>query len=40
MTMAGLLASCGFHAKKYDDPITKDTKQPDKVLFDRAVNDI
>jgi outer membrane protein assembly factor BamD len=38
--MAGLLTSCGFHAKKYDDPITKDTKQPDKVLFDRAVNDI
>src|SRR5208282_6705334 len=38
--MAGLLTSCGFRAKKYDDPITKDTKQPDKVLFDRAVNDI
>src|SRR5271155_2356862 len=40
IVMGGLLASCGFHAKKYDDPITKDTKQPDKVLFDRAVNDI
>ncbi len=38
--MAGLLTSCGFKAKKYDDPITKDTKQPDKVLFDRAVGDI
>ncbi len=38
--MAGLLASCSFRAKKYDDPITKDTKQPDKVLFDRAVSDI
>ncbi len=38
--MAGLLASCGFHRKKYDNPITKDTKQPDKVLFDRAVSDI
>ncbi len=37
---AGLLTSCGFHAKKYDDPITKDTKQPDKVLFDRAIDDI
>jgi outer membrane protein assembly factor BamD len=37
---AGLLTSCGFHAKKYADPITKDTKQPDKVLFDRAVDDI
>ncbi len=40
MMMAGLLTSCGFRAKKYDDPITKDTKQPDKVLFDRAINDI
>jgi outer membrane protein assembly factor BamD len=38
--LAGLLTSCGFKAKKYDDPITKDTKQPDKVLFDRAINDI
>jgi len=38
--LAGLLTSCGFKAKKYDDPITKDTKQPDKVLFDRAVGDI
>jgi outer membrane protein assembly factor BamD len=35
-----MASSCSFHAKKYDDPITKDTKQPDKVLFDRAVNDI
>jgi outer membrane protein assembly factor BamD len=34
---------CGFglfHHKKYDTPITKDTMQPDKVLFDRAVKDI
>jgi outer membrane protein assembly factor BamD len=38
--VAGLVASCGFRAKKYDDPITKDTKQPDKVLFDRAIGDI
>jgi outer membrane protein assembly factor BamD len=29
-----------FHHKKYDNPITKDTKQPDKVLFDKAINDI
>ena len=40
MLVAGFATSCGFRAKKYDDPITKDTKQPDKVLFDRAVNDI
>ncbi len=38
--LAVLLTSCGFKRKKYDDPITKDTKQPDKVLFDRAVDDI
>jgi outer membrane protein assembly factor BamD len=38
--VAGVLTSCGFHRKKYDDPITKDTKQPDKVLFDRAIDDI
>jgi outer membrane protein assembly factor BamD len=38
--MAGLLTSCGFKRKKYDNPITKDTKQPDKVLFDRAISDI
>ena len=33
-----LLASC-IH-KKYETPITKDTQQPDKVLFDRAIRDI
>ena len=38
--LAGLLSSCGFKRKKYDNPITKDTKQPDKVLYDRAINDI
>lgn len=40
LVMAALLSSCGFHRKKYDNPITKDTQQPDKVLFDRAINDI
>src|SRR5579871_739875 len=40
LVMAALLSSCGFHRKKYDNPITKDTQQPDKVLFDRAVKDI
>lgn len=33
-----LLSSC-IH-KKYDTPITKNTQQPDKVLFDQAVKDI
>jgi outer membrane protein assembly factor BamD len=34
----GLLASC-IH-KKYETPITKNTQQPDKVLFDQSVKDI
>src|ERR1700721_1712295 len=39
--LAALLnVSCGFKRKKYDNPITKDTQQPDKVLFDKAINDI
>src|SRR5438876_9186727 len=38
--LAGLLSSCSFRRKKYDNPITKDTKQPDKVLFDKSINDI
>jgi len=37
---ATLLSSCGIRRHKYDDPITKNTQQPDKVLFDRAINDI
>jgi outer membrane protein assembly factor BamD len=32
---AGLL-----HHKKYETPITKDTLQPDKILFDKAINNI
>jgi outer membrane protein assembly factor BamD len=31
---------CGFHRKKYENPITKDTEQPDKVLYDKAIKDI
>src|SRR5512133_427121 len=37
---ASLLTSCGFRRKKYENPITKDTQQPDKVLYDRAIADI
>ncbi|HEY7209521.1 MAG TPA: outer membrane protein assembly factor BamD [Bryobacteraceae bacterium] len=33
------LASSCFH-KKYETPITKNTQQPDKVLFDQAIKDI
>ena len=29
-----------FKKKKYENPITKDTQQPDKVLFDKSINDI
>jgi outer membrane protein assembly factor BamD len=38
--LAGLLSSCGIRRHKYADPIAKQTEQPDKVLFDRAINDI
>ena len=37
---AVLLSSCGLRRHKYDNPITKDTQQPDKVLFDKAIDDI
>ena len=37
---ATMLSSCGFRRKKYENPIGKDTEQPDKVLFDKAVKDI
>jgi outer membrane protein assembly factor BamD len=37
----GQLASVGcFYHKKYENPISKNTSQPDKVLFDKAVDDI
>src|SRR5215467_14223538 len=38
--LAVVLSACGFKHKKYENPITKDTQQPDKVLFDKAVHDI
>src|SRR5579859_2701250 len=37
---AGMIAGCGLRRHPYDNPITKDTKQPDKILFDKSVNDI
>src|ERR1051326_6283766 len=40
VTIALVLSSCGFKRHKYENPITKDTKQPDKVLYDKAINDI
>src|ERR1035441_3366891 len=38
--VAVLLGGCGIRRKKYTNPITKETQQPDKVLFDKAINDI
>ena len=35
-----LVALTGCRRKKYENPITKDTQQPDKVLFDKAVKDV
>lgn len=29
-----------FHHKKYETPITKETLQPDKILFDKAIHNI
>jgi len=40
LVVVSLLASCGFRRKKYENPITKQTQQPDKVLFDKSVRDI
>jgi outer membrane protein assembly factor BamD len=34
------LTGCGLRRHKYDNRITKDTQQPDKVLFDHAIDDI
>jgi outer membrane protein assembly factor BamD len=33
-------SSCSFKHKKFENPITADTDQPDKILFDKAAKDI
>ncbi|HTB16047.1 MAG TPA: outer membrane protein assembly factor BamD [Bryobacteraceae bacterium] len=42
IAVSALLATsaCGFKRKKYENPITKDTQQPDKLLYDKSVHDI
>ena len=35
-----LFSSCGLRRHPYENPISKDTQQPDKVLFDKAINDL
>ncbi len=37
---AAFLLGTGCRKKAYENPITKDTQQPDKVLFDTAIDDI
>lgn len=42
-SVLAILLLCGFfpfRRKKYETPISKDTLQPDKVLFDRAIKNI
>jgi outer membrane protein assembly factor BamD len=34
------LTVAGCRGRKYDNPITKDTQQPDKVLFDKGIKEI
>jgi len=38
--LATLAGSLACRRRKYENPITKDTQQPDKVLFDKAINDV
>lgn len=40
LVLVALLAGAGCRGRKYENPITQDTEQPDKVLFDKAVRDI
>jgi outer membrane protein assembly factor BamD len=43
VTLAGLLvvlSSCGLKRHPYDNPIAKESQQPDKILFDKGINDI
>jgi len=40
MALSLTASSCGFHHLKYENPIAKDTQQPDKVLYDKAVKDL
>src|SRR6266699_937782 len=40
LAVALVSTGCSFHRKKYENPITKDTEQPDKVLYDKAIKDI
>ena len=34
------VSSCAFKHKKYENPITAQTQQPDKILYDKAIHDM
>lgn len=40
LVLLALVAGAGCRGRKYENPITADTEQPDKVLFDKAIRDI
>jgi len=40
VSLLALAITGGCRHKKYENPITRDTQQPDKVLFDKAIKDI
>jgi outer membrane protein assembly factor BamD len=40
MLVVVVASSCGFRRKAYENPINKDTEQPDKVLYDKAIADL
>jgi outer membrane protein assembly factor BamD len=40
LALVSLVAAVGCRHRKYENPITKDTQQPDKVLFDKSIKDI
>jgi outer membrane protein assembly factor BamD len=40
LVLIALVAGAGCRGRKYENPITADTEQPDKVLFDKAIRDI
>src|SRR5262245_18034481 len=40
IAVAAAMLITGCRRRVYENPITKDTQQPDKVLFDKAIGDI
>jgi outer membrane protein assembly factor BamD len=40
IALLSLAAGCGLKRKPYENPISKDTQQPDKVLYDKAISDV